>query len=212
MFNYEYKLILALGNKQIDIAMLEPFFEEARKDFNDYSITLIKNKKYIRDFHIDREKNILIIYLQSEKKLPIAVRGLRYYTQIIISRMGSNNEKFGELTGKELLKKIINKNSFFRTIEVEEINIAEEKIEKKTEKIREKDVLINELELELEKRIVKLERKIEKFEKVIKVIELEKRDYLMNLSKEESEWMDEMFCSDKDLDEENNEAFDKFDN
>ena len=122
--------------------------------------------------------------------------------------MGSNNEKFGELTGKELLEKIINKNSFFRTIEVEEINIAEEKIEKKTEKIREKDVLIN----ELEKRIVKLERKIEKFEKVIKVIELEKRDYLMNLSKEESEWMDEMFCSDKDLDEENNEAFDKFDN
>lgn len=208
MFNYEYKLILALGNKQIDIAMLEPFFEEARKDFNDYSITLIKNKKYIRDFHIDREKNTLIIYLQSEKKLPIAVRGLRYYTQIIISRMGSNNEKFGELTGKELLEKIINKNSFFRTIEVEEINIAEEKIEKKTEKIREKDVLIN----ELEKRIVKLERKIEKFEKVIKVIELEKRDYLMNLSKEESEWMDEMFCSDKDLDEENNEAFDKFDN
>lgn len=208
MFNYEYKLILALGNKQIDIAMLEPFFEEARKDFNDYSITLIKNKKYIRDFHIDREKNTLIIYLQSEKKLPIAVRGLRYYTQIIISRMGSNNEKFGELTGKELLEKIINKNSFFRTIEVEEINIAEEKIEKKTEKIREKDVLIN----ELEKRIIKLERKIEKFEKVIKVIELEKRDYLMNLSKEESEWMDEMFCSDKDLDEENNEAFDKFDN
>lgn len=208
MFNYEYKLILALGNKQIDIAMLEPFFEEARKDFNDYSITLIKNKKYIRDFHIDREKNTLIIYLQSEKKLPIAVRGLRYYTQIIISRMGSNNEKFGELTGKEVLEKIINKNSFFRTIEVEEINIAEEKIEKKTEKIREKDVLIN----ELEKRIVKLERKIEKFEKVIKVIELEKRDYLMNLSKEESEWMDEMFCSDKDLDEENNEAFDKFDN
>lgn len=208
MFNYEYKLILALGNKQIDIAMLEPFFEEARKDFNDYSITLIKNKKYIRDFHIDRDKNTLIIYLQSEKKLPIAVRGLRYYTQIIISRMGSNNEKFGELTGKEVLEKIINKNSFFRTIEVEEINIAEEKIEKKTEKIREKDVLIN----ELEKRIVKLERKIEKFEKVIKVIELEKRDYLMNLSKEESEWMDEMFCSDKDLDEENNEAFDKFDN
>ena len=33
----------------------------------------------------------------------------------------------------------------------------------------------------------------------------------MNLSKEESEWMDEMFCNDKDLDEENNEAFDKFD-
>lgn len=208
MFNYEYKLILALGNKQIDIAMLKPFFEEARKDFNDYSITLIKNKKYIRDFHIDREKNTLIIYLQSEKKLPIAVRGLRYYTQIIISRMGSNNEKFGELTGKELLEKIINKNSFFRTIEVEEVNIAEEKIEKKTEKIKEKDVLIN----ELEKRIVKLERKIERFEKIIKVIELEKRDYLMNLSKEESEWMDEMFCNDKDLDEENNEAFDKFDN
>lgn len=207
MFNYEYKLILALGNKQIDIAMLKPFFEEARKDFNDYSITLIKNKKYIRDFYIDREKNTLIIYLQSEKKLPIAVRGLRYYTQIIISRMGSNNEKFGELTGKELLEKIINKNSFFRTIEVEEVNIAEEKIEKKTEKIKEKDVLIN----ELEKRIVKLERKIERFEKIIKVIELEKRDYLMNLSKEESEWMDEMFCNDKDLDEENNEAFDKFD-
>ncbi|MDU1978503.1 MAG: hypothetical protein E6726_08865 [Clostridium sp.] len=207
MFNYEYKLILALGNKQIDIAMLKPFFEEARKDFNDYSITLIKNKKYIRDFHVDREKNTLIIYLQSEKKLPIAVRGLRYYTQIIISRMGSNNEKFGELTGKELLEKIINKNSFFRTIEVEEVNIAEEKIEKKTEKIKEKDVLIN----ELEKRIVKLERKIERFEKIIKVIELEKRDYLMNLSKEESEWMDEMFCNDKDLDEENNEAFDKFD-
>ena len=111
MFNYEYKLILALGNKQIDIAMLEPFFEEARKDFNDYSITLIKNKKYIRDFHIDRDKNTLIIYLQSEKKLPIAVRGLRYYTQIIISRMGSNNEKFGELTGKEVLEKIINKNN-----------------------------------------------------------------------------------------------------
>lgn len=208
MFNYEYKLILALGNKQIDIAMLEPFFEEARKDFNDYSITLIKNKKYIRNFHIDKEKNILIIYLQSEKKLPIAIRGLRYYTQIIISRMGSNNEKFGELTGKELLEKIINKNSFFRTIEVEEVNIAEEKIEKKTEKNKEKDVLIN----QLEKRIVKLERKIEKFEKIIKVIELEKRDYLMNLSKEESEWMDEMFCNDKDLDEENNEAFDKFDN
>lgn len=207
MFNYEYKLILALGNKQIDIAMLKPFFEEARKDFNDYSITLIKNKKYIRDFYIDREKNTLIIYLQSEKKLPIAVRGLRYYTQIIISRMGSNNEKFGELTGKELLEKIITKNSFFRTIEVEEVNIAEEKIEKKTEKIKEKDVLIN----ELEKRIVKLERKIERFEKIIKVIELEKRDYLMNLSKEESEWMDEMFCNDKDLDEENNEAFDKFD-
>ena len=98
---------------------------------------MIKNKKYIRDFHIDREKNTLIIYLQSEKKLPIAVRGLRYYTQIIISRMGSNNEKFGELTGKELLEKIINKNSFFRTIEVEEVNIAE-KIEKRQKKLKKK--------------------------------------------------------------------------
>lgn len=200
MFNYEYKLTLALGNKKIDITMLEPFFEEARKDFNDYSITLIKNKKYIRDFYIDREKNTLIIYLQSEKLLPIAVRGLRYYTQIIISRMRSNNEKFGELTGQELLEKIINKNSFFRTIEVEKVNLAEEKIE---EKIKEKDIQVD----ELEKRIVKLEEKIEKLEKVIKAIELEKREYL---SEEESEWFGEILCNDEDIDDENNEAFDKF--
>lgn len=32
----------------------------------------------------------------------------------------------------------------------------------------------------------------------------------MNLSKEESEWLDEIFCNDEDVDEENNEAFDKF--
>ncbi len=33
----------------------------------------------------------------------------------------------------------------------------------------------------------------------------------MNLSKEESEWLDEIFCNDEDVDEESNEAFDKFD-
>lgn len=208
---YQYKLVLSLANRQVEIGEIKEEIKLSFKEFNIRSL-VAKNPKEIVKYEISEKENLLYIWLNSNNKMAFPLRGLFVFSKIIIEQLDSGDKK-----KQNLLKSIIRNKCFFKLVEEpkETTNLKLEKtgenqstnLIKSEKEIKEKDIQVD----ELEKRIIKLEGKIEKLEKVIKAIELEKREYLINLSEEESEWSKEMFCNDEDVDEENNEAFDKFD-
>ena len=142
--NYSYECILSLANKDVMMKDIEDEINESYKEFNIYARTSTKNKKRISSCKIDEDEDLLIIILDSENPLPIPVRGLKYFTQLLIEHLdGEDGKKDKE--GVLLLEKICKKKSFFRTVSIKEIkkeaqneNSSNFKLEK-SEKIEEWD-------------------------------------------------------------------------
>lgn len=204
---YQYKLVLSLANRQVEIGEIKEEIKVSFKEFNMRSL-VAKNPKEIVKYEISEKENLLYIWLNSNNKMDFPLRGLFLFSKIIIEQLDSGDDE-----KKNLLKSIIRNKCFFKLVEEpkETINLKLEKtgenqstnLIKSEKEIKEKDVSIE----TLVKVIEKLEQRVEKLEKVIGKI-----DYFSNQSKEELEYMyDEILSNDEDADDENNESFDKFD-
>lgn len=131
--NYSYECILSLANKDVMMKDIEDEINESFKEFNIYARTSTKNKKRISSCKIDEDEDLLIIILDSENPLPIPVRGLKYFTQLLIERLDGEDGK-KDKDGVLLLDKICKKKSFFRTVSVREIkNSDKSKLEERRE-------------------------------------------------------------------------------
>lgn len=134
--NYKYIIILSLANKEIKMSKIEGNILDSVKKYNSYSLKSV-NKKKISHHEVDYSNDLLLITLESEESLPVPVRGLRYFTQVIMDDVG-----------EELRNEIVRKKSFFRVVDVKEVtNLKLEKSEETdgTEKI---NILTNDIKLE----------------------------------------------------------------
>ncbi|APH14919.1 hypothetical protein NPD5_2593 [Clostridium sporogenes] len=116
--NYKYHIILSLANKEIKMSKIKENILDAIEKYNSYSLKSV-NKKKISHPEIDDNTDLFSLILESEKSLPIPVRGLRYFTQVIMNDVG-----------EELCNEIVRKKSFFRVVDVKEVtNLKLEKSE-----------------------------------------------------------------------------------
>lgn len=194
---YTYEFFVTLASDLVKMDDIKKEIEDSINEFNEKSRTA-RNIKQI-DSH-DVKGDLLFVKLSSNNAMGTPTRGLYLLSQLIMNKLKENEKG-------DLVDKIVKNRSFFKGVgEIKEIknsvslNENEDKLnlEKiEAEEVKEKDISIE----SLFKRIDDLEKRIKK---------LEKRDYLMNTSKEELDYMyGEMFCNDEDVNEENNEAFDK---
>ncbi|NGT90441.1 hypothetical protein G6Z02_09525 [Clostridium perfringens] len=206
ILRYKYLMVLSPANGKVELKELEGDILKVKDIFN-IECKDSANIKQITSCVVDKTNNCLLITLVSMNKLPVPIRGIRLFSQNLMKTLE-------EKRGKEFVENMIKRKSIFRMISVKEVqNLKLEKSEKKEciEEVQknalmknDEEVLIKDISIEsLFKRIDELEKRIKK---------LEERDYLMNTSKEELGYMyEEMLCNDEDVNEENNEAFDKFD-
>lgn len=116
--HYRYIVILSLANKEIKMSKIKGNILDAIEKYNSYSLKS-DNKKKISHSEVDDNNDLLSITLESEKSLPVPVRGLRYFTQVIMDDVG-----------EELRNEIVRKKSFFRVVDVKEVtNLKLEKSE-----------------------------------------------------------------------------------
>lgn len=108
--NHKYHIILSLANKEIKMSKIKKNILDAIKKYNSYSLKSV-NKKKISHYEVDDNTDLLSLILESKEPLPIPVRGLRYFTQVIM-----------EDIGEELCNEIVRKKSFFRVVDVKEVN------------------------------------------------------------------------------------------
>ncbi len=164
---YKYYIILSLANKEIKISRIERNISDAIEKYNSYSLKS-ENKKKISHSEIDYNTDLLSITLESEKSLPIPVRGLRYFTQVIMDNVGD-----------ELRNEIVRKKSFFRVVDIKEItNLKLEKIEEteKVEETQEPSFTLNQISESLQRLIALFlnttpnEEDREKREKILEIL------------------------------------------
>lgn len=143
--NYKYHIILSLANKEIKMSKIKENILDAIEKYNSYSLKSI-NKKKISHPEIDDNTDLFSLILESEKALPIPVRGLRYFTQVIMDDVG-----------EELRNEIVRKKSFFRVVDVKEVtNFKLEKLEE-IEEVKETHIDLSELrKLKLREEIIVL--------------------------------------------------------
>lgn len=120
---------------------IEKYIEDRVKEYNLYQRTSTKNKKIISDWKTDEKQDLLIMTVESENPLPIPVRGIKYFTQLLIEHI----EKEDRLLHDEILKK----KTFFRTVDIEvqennplknDIDVEEKIVEVKETTSLKKDV------------------------------------------------------------------------
>lgn len=116
--NYKYNIILSLANKEIKMSRIKGNILDAIEKYNSYSLKSA-NKKKISHYEVDDNTDLFSLILESKEPLPIPVRGLRYFTQVIMDDVG-----------EELRNEIVRKKSFFRVVDVKEVtNLKLEKSE-----------------------------------------------------------------------------------
>ena len=202
ILRYKYLMVLSPANGKIKLKELEGDILKVKDIFN-IECKDSANIKQITSCVVDKTNNCLLITLVSMNKLPVPIRGIRLFSQNLMKTLEKK-------IGKEFVENMIKRKSIFRMISVKEVeNLKLEKSEEKEciEEIQKNVSMKNEEEVSIKDISIKnLFNRIDELEKRIK--KLEKRDYLMNTSKEELEYMyGEMLCNN----EENDEAFDKFD-
>lgn len=204
---YTYEFFVTLASDLVKMEEISDEIKNSIKEFNERS-RIARNVKQIDSYEV--KGDLLFVKLSSNNAMGTPTRGLYLLSQLIMNKLESSkdNEKRG------LVDKIIKNRSFFKGVgEVKEIqnsvSLREDEEQTNLERVETKEVEEKDISIEsLVKIIEKLEKRVEKLEKVIGKI-----DYFSNQSnKKELEYMyDEILCNDEDVNEENNEAFDKFD-
>lgn len=134
---YQYQMVLSLANREVSIAKISEEIEVSVREFNIRSKTA-KNIKLIEKFTINKEENLLYIWLNSNSKLASEIRGISLLTKLLMQQLNSDDEK------NKLLKDIIRNKCFFKVVE-EPKEVKKLKFEKsnETEKIEEFNILTN---------------------------------------------------------------------
>lgn len=179
ILRYKYVMVLSPSNSKVELKEFKDDISTVKEIFNRNSKDSANIKK-ITSCVVDETNNYLLITLVSMNKLPVAIRGIRMFTQKLM-------EILEEKRGKEYVENMIKRKSIFRMISVEEFkNLKFDKSEEKEdteeitiltnkEKMKEKNIDLSEVTEILQKLtalFLKVNTSKEEMEKIKKIKEI----------------------------------------